>query len=341
MAKTEKLIYLSCSDIKKKFLFEEISCDFCGKNQYQKIFSLKDTLTEYDENINIVKCLYCSLVYINPRPAESSLSSFYPANFLSYQFVKAESVNFWNFRSRAVNFIIDNISKQRISFLKKKLDLTKNLKLSDFGCGKGFFLKRLKSISNFTVSGFDFDKETVDYCTEQGLNVRQQTVNSINSTASFDIVTMWHFLEHTLSPLEAIRKVRDVLAPNGIVIIIVPNWNSLENKLFGKNSFLLDPPRHLYQFSEQTLCSALVREGFEIKHSDCCSGEGGWLGSIEWTFFKGKLFRNFRKSVFSIILLSVLVLPIDILTSWTKRGSILRIVAKKKLEPGISSNKVE
>lgn len=319
------------NNLKDKFLFEEVSCDFCGNNLYRKIFSLKDNLTGCDENINIVECLNCSLVYINPRPAESSLSSFYPADFLAYQFVKVDSVNLWNFRSRLVNFIIDNISKQRISFLKKKLDFNKNLKLSDFGCGKGFFLKRLKSISNFTISGFDFDKETVDYCIEQGLNVSQQTINSINHTASFDVVTMWHFLEHTLSPLAAIRKVRDVLVPSGLVIIIVPNWNSLENKLFGKNSFLLDPPRHLYQFSEQTLCSTLTREGFEILHTDCCSGEGGWLGSVEWIFFKGKLFKNFQQSVFLIILLSILVLPIDILTSWTRKGSILRIVAKKKV----------
>ena len=71
------------TDLSKKetIFFEEVNCDFCGKAPHRKIFSLKDNLTNYKENLNLVECLNCSLVYINPRPTEQSLSLFYLNNF--------------------------------------------------------------------------------------------------------------------------------------------------------------------------------------------------------------------------------------------------------------------
>lgn len=313
----------------KEIVLEYITCDFCGGNDFQLIYSLRDSLTEFDGVLNLVKCEKCALVFINPRPTEADISNFYPAHFISYQF-KKNTMSEPRLKNWLTSFVVDKISNQRIKFLRKFVNFRANLKLSDFGCGEGYFLQSLSSVSNLQLSGFDFNEKSVENCVQAGLNVELGAVNSLRKVAEYNVITMWHFLEHTFSPVGAICRANQMLLENGILIIEVPNWESLENKLFREKSFLLDPPRHLYQFTEASLSRLLEAGGFEVIHSDCSPGEGGWIGSVQNLLFKGKLYRNFREYIFLTIALSVFLMPIDILSSLSHSGSILRIVAKKK-----------
>lgn len=82
----------------------------------------------------------------------------------------------------------------------------------------------------------------------------------------FDVVTCWASLEHLYDPGKAIRMCGDMLGKNGIVMILVPNARSLEEKLlkrFGPNP--IDVPRHLFHFSRKTLTEMLKKKRFYDK----------------------------------------------------------------------------
>src|SRR5262249_43616644 len=74
-------------------------------------------------------------------------------------------------------------------------------------------------------------------------------------------ITFWDVLEHVHSPSAELARTASLLRPGGLVAINVPNWHSLERRLFGPNWLGLDPPRHLYVFTRPTLTALLERAG--------------------------------------------------------------------------------
>ncbi len=85
------------------------------------------------------------------------------------------------------------------------------------------------------------------------------------SEDSFDVVTLWHVLEHLPNPRGTLQIIRKILRPGGILILSVPNMQSLQSKLTRNHWFHLDPPRHLFNFSMGDLCRLLDQEGFVVE----------------------------------------------------------------------------
>jgi SAM-dependent methyltransferase len=94
------------------------------------------------------------------------------------------------------------------------------------------------------------------------------------ATQGFDLITMWQSLEHVHEPLPTLCEARRLLVPGGMVIISVPNIDSLPYRWFGPSWFGLDLPRHLTHFTPPTLCLMLEKAGFQVRstqrvrHSD-------------------------------------------------------------------------
>jgi SAM-dependent methyltransferase len=82
---------------------------------------------------------------------------------------------------------------------------------------------------------------------------------------SFDVITMWHSLEHVPDPKRVLTEARRLLAPKGKLIIAVPNIDSLAFRIFGQSWFGLDLPRHLTHFAPWTLHLLLERVGYRVE----------------------------------------------------------------------------
>jgi SAM-dependent methyltransferase len=80
----------------------------------------------------------------------------------------------------------------------------------------------------------------------------------------FDIITLNHVLEHTNNPNEVLSKIKEIINKKGILIIGVPNSKSLAYRLFGKNWYQLDIPRHIINYSDYNLKLLLNKNGFKI-----------------------------------------------------------------------------
>jgi 2-polyprenyl-3-methyl-5-hydroxy-6-metoxy-1,4-benzoquinol methylase len=172
--------------------------------------------------------------------------------------------------------------------------------LLDFGCGGGSFLERMRH-QGWQVTGLDASAETVErISSELGIRALTGTLPHPElEPASFDIVTMWHSLEHVHDPLGVLRAAYDLLAPGGRLMVAVPNIDSAAFHWFGPAWFALDLPRHLTHFAPATLRTMLEKAGFRvdrvrlIRHSDWLYSSAKVAGRIgRPTFWQRQLARK-------------------------------------------------
>jgi 2-polyprenyl-3-methyl-5-hydroxy-6-metoxy-1,4-benzoquinol methylase len=228
-----------------------------------------------------------------------------------------------------------------INYLKKK-NPNKTINLLDFGAGKGLFLNLAKK-HNLEVKGVETSSPRAAY----SRNVFGLTIDSSYYTEgkifkhSFEAITIFHVLEHLEKPFELLNNLVDQnLAPEGLLIIEVPNFKSWQSKWAGKHWLHLDVPRHLSHFSPLTITNQLEKFGFFILKTDHFSWHLGIIGMIQsiWSLFgyRGFLIGELKeRKRFSLLFKIGITLPLAIIlessASLVGRGGIMRFYTQKKI----------
>lgn len=134
-------------------------------------------------------------------------------------------------------------------------------RLLDVGCGNGQFLLTAGALG-WEAWGIEPDPHAVAAARSAGLRVEQGGLPETGMPdAYFDVVTMDHVLEHLHDPVAALREVRRILKPRGILWIATPNLDSLGSRRFGPHWRGLEPPRHLVLLTPSSLELVCVRAG--------------------------------------------------------------------------------
>jgi 2-polyprenyl-3-methyl-5-hydroxy-6-metoxy-1,4-benzoquinol methylase len=144
--------------------------------------------------------------------------------------------------------------------------LRKMGRILDVGCSNGAYLAALRS-QGWEVEGIEMDGVAADYAiNERRLKVTTGDAESVLARLpdqSYDVVTMWHLLEHLFDPAAALANARRILRPGGMLMLEVPNFAATLAGIFRKNWFALDVPRHLYHFTPDTLRALLMHAGMQ------------------------------------------------------------------------------
>jgi 2-polyprenyl-3-methyl-5-hydroxy-6-metoxy-1,4-benzoquinol methylase len=156
--------------------------------------------------------------------------------------------------------------KKQPNWERGEIDPLGKCRLLDFGCGAGQFLQRMHN-RGWQVAGLDLSAKVVKYVLEElRLPAFVGTLpNPVLPPGSFDLVTLWHSLEHMHRPLETLCEVHNLLAPGGKALVAVPNIDSTPFHWFGSAWYGLDLPRHLTHFTPATLRKMLDRAGFQFE----------------------------------------------------------------------------
>ena len=96
----------------------------------------------------------------------------------------------------------------------------------------------------------------------KGVSFVEQTSTLENH--SFDVISMWHVLEHVPNLDNQIKELKRLLKPNGTLIIAVPNFKSFDAKHYKSNWAAYDVPRHIYHFNPETIQSIAKKHGFKL-----------------------------------------------------------------------------
>jgi len=121
------------------------------------------------------------------------------------------------------------------------------------------------SRSGWQVEGTDFSPEAARRASERlgGKTIHVGQIEHLDlGSHQYDLVTLWDVLEHLYQPLDSLRRVHSLLKPGGVLIVNVPNLDSVESKLLGRHWGHLDIPRHLWHFTPSTLRRMLQAAGF-------------------------------------------------------------------------------
>jgi SAM-dependent methyltransferase len=127
----------------------------------------------------------------------------------------------------------------------------------DFGCGDGGFLEAAAA-AGWHAEGVEMQPE---HARARGLTVME---NIAETTGPFDLITLWHSLEHVRSPPDVMGALAERLACGGTLVVAVPNFDSLQARVFGSSWFHLDVPRHLFHFTPFALTKLLRGCGLQV-----------------------------------------------------------------------------
>ncbi|SEP92233.1 class I SAM-dependent methyltransferase [Flavobacterium urocaniciphilum] len=136
-------------------------------------------------------------------------------------------------------------------------------KLLDIGSGTGDFLVEAKH-QGWDILGFEPNKDAKNLAVNKGVTFTEDIFNLPEN--SFDVVTMWHVLEHVPNLEEYIANLKCIIKPTGTIIIAVPNYKSYDAKYYNRFWAAYDVPRHLWHFSKTSIKRLFSDVDMELKN---------------------------------------------------------------------------
>jgi SAM-dependent methyltransferase len=245
-------------------ILETVACPACGANRCRKEFEAQDRFKIVPgQAYTIVRCEQCSLLFVNPRPDANSISAFYATDAYD-PYAGNQAAITWT--TRAFQLARKFTIPRKVHRALKGLNGAKTA--LDVGCATGEFAAALQN-RGLQVCGAEPDPKAADLARKNfGLTVWTGTMDAIPENAGpFDLITMWHVLEHVHDLKGALKRVRGLLSERGRFVIAVPNPLSCDAQAYGTRWVAWEAPRHLYHFEPHVLLALLEREGFAARRA--------------------------------------------------------------------------
>jgi 2-polyprenyl-3-methyl-5-hydroxy-6-metoxy-1,4-benzoquinol methylase len=223
----------------------------------QPVLQVKD-FTVSKEVFAVWQCNRCTLRFTQDAPAPEEVGKYYLSpHYVSHTDTKQGIINQLYHAIRKFTLKKKRQLVQEVSGLQKG-------SLLDVGAGTGAFANSMQE-AGWKVIGLEPD-ETARQNAINKYNLNFQLPDALYrlEDQSFDVVTMWHVLEHVHDLHGYLHNCERILKQNGTLIIAVPNYTSLDAKIYGAYWAAYDVPRHLYHFSPKSMKSLLQQHGFVI-----------------------------------------------------------------------------
>lgn len=234
-------------------------CPWCGSNKAQINLWLKDEfLTKKD--FHICECLNCGLLYTMPRPSKEKIGAYYKSDeYYSHQENKK------GFVPRLYEAIKKINLKHKFRLASRDLPVGK---LLDIGCGVGDFLHVAEN-KGWQCTGVEPSEEAREIARQRikGDLLYSEDLEQLTDQ-SFDLITMWHVLEHVDDLKWQVAQLQRLIKPNGRIVIAVPNYRSYDGRFYNAYWAAYDVPRHLNHFNKTVLTKIFKASGLSLVSMD-------------------------------------------------------------------------
>ncbi len=220
-----------------------------------KVIDLKDYFLTQEE-FSIYKDEKTGVHFTFPQPL-NDLSRYYESeNYISH--TDGKKSLFEKIYQIAKQYNLD----QKLKLIK---ETTQGKSILDYGCGAGDFLQHMQK-NGYDVTGMEPNPKANEISKSKigNDNVVNCELKDINK--KFDIITMWHVLEHIPNLNEILTELKKHLNPGGTLIIAVPNHLSYDANYYGKYWAAYDVPRHLWHFNPDSIKRLVNNFGMKIEN---------------------------------------------------------------------------
>ena len=230
------------------------ACPVCQQTNFSAFLSCEDYTVSH-ETFHLQQCKDCGFVLTNPQPDESELPRYYQSDaYISH--------------SNKTQNVIDRVYKVARNYtlnwkcnLVQKYSLQKPTSLLDFGCGTGAFLQQCQQ-HDIRVAGV----EPSSIARTEAIKITSAPISPTmeNVNGAFDVITLWHVLEHVGDLNGTIASLKQTLHDKGTMFIAVPNYKSSDARKYGKYWAAYDVPRHLWHFSQESMKMVLEKHKLNL-----------------------------------------------------------------------------
>lgn len=306
------------------------ACPQCGGTIEWELTVPQGRLGQSHRPYGVYECQRCRCAFLNPMPV-GDLSWLYPPAYLSGSDTATGIAAWYRQDQYAFDFRLwERASSKSLSNLESYLDV---------GAGSGERVAFLQSQSVPVVVGIDqYDQQP----TAGQAEIKNMSVEAYRPKKKFALIGLFHVLEHVSEPKLMLEQIFDYqIAEGGEIIIQVPNFASIERKIFGRRWFGLDVPRHLWHFTPHTLQQLVESTGFTVLD---VYQENAFLHPVTTTSSIASVFDIQRLWVertqmsvgqywwrfFGWGVLTILTIPWSFFLSLFSQGSMLTVVARKE-----------
>jgi SAM-dependent methyltransferase len=298
---------------------EHATCVNCGADEPRPLLDSPVQMSDRPrESFSWVTCGRCDQVYLNPRVPPVRIGEYYQ-NYLPHRGSAA-----WGRWAFLVDYDQRRLDRARLRTVRRTSVLTRATSLLDVGCGRPTFLAQVYRETGARCVGMDFDANgwTVPSALWKGLSLHEGELDVVAPLAPFDVITMWHALEHLYDPGASLRQLRSMAAPGARLIIEVPDYDSLTRRRHGARWAGFHTPRHTAAYAPPTLRRLVEASGWRVR----TQYQRGtlhpyivhWLGRQE---IEGRTWRgSLQGRMIPFIIGRAITTPITMLQRWLPLG---------------------
>lgn len=232
------------------------TCIVCGNSELTHFLECSDHFVS-GEKFTIYSCNTCGFKFTANAPTVENIGKYYHSeNYISHSDTQKGIVN------KLYHLVRNIMLKRKLRLIQKS---EKGKKLLDIGCGTGYFPNYMKQ-NGYDASGMEIEPGARKFASDNfGLKVSSpDELLSVKHTGEFDIITLWHVLEHLHDPAKYLNWIFDSLKTSGTLFIALPNHNSYDAKKYRQFWAAYDVPRHLWHFNPETFEKLVAKYGFKL-----------------------------------------------------------------------------
>ena len=225
----------------------------------------------------------------SPQPSSKKLPKYYKSeDYISHTDTKR------NLFEKVYHLIRSISLKRKLKLINSFSSEEKNL--LDVGCGTGDFLQ-IAQQNNWTVSGIEPNEDARQIANSK----TNKSVNDIDHLLelpkhSYDVITLWHVLEHLPNLEEQVSVLKSLLKENGKLIIAIPNYKSYDAKYYKNFWAAFDVPRHLWHFSQESISNLFSKENMKVVETHPMKFDSFYVSLLSEKYKSGwmNIFNAFR-----------------------------------------------
>ena len=281
------------------------TCPLCGGQQLEHALTCMDYYAS-GETFEVLCCAHCGFLMTQNVPVEAEIGKYYETpDYISHSDTQKGLMN------RVYHWVRQYMLSQKARLVIQASKMPKGTIL-DYGTGTGYFANTMVR-KGWTVKAIEKSPQARTFAKEHfGLDVDAETALPHYEAATFDVVTLWHVMEHLEHLNEMWNTLHRILKERGVLIVAVPNPNSYDAQKYKEWWAAYDVPRHLWHFSPSVMQKFGAKHGFileaehpmpfdafyvsmlteKYKGSKLSFIKGLWAGTCAWFSALGKKERS-------------------------------------------------